>query len=136
MTDRAFLVKFFHILDEFPVHDSIPLLDRVDIVDHAQVDIVSLKAKEKIFESRDNILHIPGPYILPVLIRGADMSLHIPGIPASGHGFSDDISRLRICHPAVHDVDALAMSILQKPDGMLFVMAFQPLAAKADLTHF
>ena len=47
--------------------------------------------------------------------------------------FSDDVSRFRIGHPAVQNVDPLRSSIMNQLDALLFRMALQPFSAETDL---
>ena len=62
------------------------------------------------------------------------MSLNKPFIPVRLDAVSNDITRFRIRHPAVENVDALLGSVVDQLHAFLLRMALQPLTAKADLT--
>ena len=64
------------------------------------------------------------------------MALYEPVIAMAFHAFAYDISRFRVGHPAVDDIDAFLRGVADEFDGMRFVVAFQPFRAKTDLADF
>ena len=64
------------------------------------------------------------------------MSLDKPFAAVILDSFSDDISGLRICHPAVKDVDSFRGGVVDQFNSFFFRMALQPFSAEADFTDF
>ena len=103
-------------------------------MDHSEINVIGLQPFQEILKSGTDISHISCPKILLVLPGGADMALNKPLAAILLDSFSDDVSRFRIGHPAVQNVDPLRSSIMNQLDTLLFRMALQPFSSKTDLT--
>ena len=115
------------------VLDLLPLLLRVDVVDHAQVDVVGLQAGQQVLKGGADVGHVAGAVILAAFPCGADVPLNVPLIAVFVDTLADDVAGLGVSHPAIQDVDALGGCVLDQRDAFFFGVALQPLAAKADL---
>ena len=134
MVDHTIPFQFHHIIQIIRVLDLLPFFFRIHIMDHAKVNIICLQSFQQILKSGTHILHIPCPEILLIFPCGTDVSLNIPLAAVVLNPFPDNISGLRIRHPAVQNIDSLCGRIMDQLNAFLFRMPLQPLSAKADLT--
>ena len=132
MANRSAVFQFHDVVQIFGVLNLLPFPLGIHIVNHAQIDIVRLKAFQKIFKSRADVLHVPRPEVLLILPCRTDMPLNIPLAAVLPNALADDISGLRVCHPAVQNVDPLRGRIANQVDAFRLRMALQPLAAESD----
>ena len=68
MTDHMIFMKLVNIFYVIRGHAGIPVFDSIYIMDHAQIDVIGFHPLKNVFERGNDMLHIPGPDILPVLI--------------------------------------------------------------------
>ena len=133
MPDPSVCVKLLHIADVLRVHAGVPVFERIDVVDHPEVDVTPSDPREEVLERRFHELHITSPDILPVLPGRADMPLHKPFVPTRRDGFSDDIAGFRVRHPTVDDVDPAVSRVSDQSDPVFLGMPLQPFPAETDL---
>ena len=133
MPDDALFVQVVDVLDVFPVHGPVPVFHGINVMDHAQVDIVGAKPPQQVLKRRADVGHVPCTDVLAVLPGGAQVPLHVPLLPAALHGLADDIPGFRVRHPAVHNVHAPVVGVPQQRHGVFLLVAFQPFPAETDL---
>ena len=113
--------------------NDFPVFFLVYIMDHAQIDIIRFQPCQQILKGNAALFGISCAGILPVLMGRTDMPLHIPSGAVFLNRLSDDIPGLWVRHPAVNNVDSLAVGIFQQGNGFAFLMPLQPFTAEADL---
>ena len=101
VADHAAVFKLHDVTQIVRVLHLLPLFFGVHIVNHAEVNIVRLQATQKVLKRGADIFHVARPEILLVLPCRADVSLNVPLSAVIFDTFADDVSRLRVRHPAV-----------------------------------
>ena len=106
MPDLASGQKLAHVGDEGAVHDGTELVAGVHVVDHAQLHVVGVQAREQILEGRAHLIQLAGAHVLAVLPGTADVPLDDPLIARRLKRLAEGRAHRRVAHPAVHDVHA------------------------------
>ena len=132
MADAAGGQQLLDVAVELAAHERFELGDLVDIVDHAQVDVVGTQTLELVIERRANLLEIARAHVLAVLPRAANMPLDDPAITLGLEGFSKRASNGGVGHPAVDYVHAGVMGVLQQFAHLVVGHAADPLRAEPD----
>ena len=134
VVDDAGLFELHHVGKIVGVQDLLPLLLGVHVVDHAEVDVIGLQARQQILERRAHIDQIARAVILPVLPCRAEMALNVPVGAVIPDAQTDDVPGLRVRHPAVKNVDAGVGGVMDQLHTFFLRMALEPFRAEADLT--
>ena len=66
VADHTAVFQFHHIIHVIGMLNLLPLLLGVDVVNHAEVDVVCLQPFQQILKCRTDIFHISGTVILTV----------------------------------------------------------------------
>ena len=122
------------VVDEGAVHDGLELVDRVDIVDEAELDVAAEALKQKL-PRRHDLVQVARTHILAILPGGSKVALDHPVVALLAHGCAQRTAHRRVRHPAVDDVDAGLGGATHDLAGSLGVVAADPLGAVADLTY-
>ena len=134
MADRARGLELLDVAQVGAVVEDVrELLGRVDVVDHAEVDVVGAEAVEQILERALHRLDLAGADVLAALPRGAEMPLDDPVLAVAGDGVADHGADARVAHPAVEDVHALLAGRRHDGRDLLGALVLEPLPADADL---
>lgn len=130
--DRARCVQIAYIGDEGAVHNAVEFVDRVDVVDHAQLYMVGAEAGEQVFECRAHLVHIARADILAVLPGRTDVPLDDPSVAFAGDGGAQIAAHLGFGHPAVEDVHARLREPPRHRSHFLGRFALHPFGAESD----
>ena len=122
------------VVDEGAVHDGLELIDGVDIVDEAELDVAAEALKQKL-PRRHDLVQVARAHILAVLPGGAEMALDHPVVALLAHGGSQRTAHRGVRHPAVDDVDAGLSGATHNLEGALGVVSLDPLGAVTDFAH-
>ena len=96
MADASFFFQFPGIVQDPVVQDLLPVRKGVTVMDHADVDVISLQEGHHFLESCFCLRQVPGPEILAVFPDGADVGLDDEFLSASLQGISHRRPELRI----------------------------------------
>ena len=137
MPDGARIAQLAHVADEgAAVHDLPELVHAVHVMDHAEVHVVGMEAREQVLEGGPHVLHLARAHVLAVLPCRAEMPLDHPAV--AGTHLREGVAQVRaargVGHPAVEDVHARRVRPLEHRAGLLDRLV-HPLAAEADLAH-
>ena len=137
VADGARRAQLAHVAHEGAVaqNDPLVLLNLVHVVDHAQVDVVGVKALEKILEGRPHQVEVARARVLPVHRDRPQVPLDDPALAAVE--LPERVTQVGaargVVHPAVEYVDARLLRGAHHRKRLLG-RAVHPFAAKADLT--
>ena len=103
-----------NILDELAIHYVFKIFYLINIMNHTKIKIIYLKTFHKVFECRNDLIHLTGTYILAVLPSGTEMALNDPILSCILNGYSNIGSYIRLTHPTVKEVYSLFMTIIDQ----------------------
>ena len=83
MPDHALILQFLCIFQDRSFKNGLEIFFTVNVVDHANVDIVGMQALQQIGKGTLCLFDITGTGVLTILINGAEMSLDDKLIPTS-----------------------------------------------------
>ena len=126
-------LELLHIVAVRPLKAALELFQVVDVVHHAQLDVVGVKAGQQVVEGHLALLHVARAHILAILPGGSNVALHNPVTRILGARISQPGTHLRVAHPAVDDVDAQLCCTNRNVVRLLCAHAVEPLAAEANL---
>ena len=134
VSDGARLLEFLHVAPERPGHDLLELLDLVHVMDHAEVHVVGMEARQQVLEGGLDLIEVARAYVLLALPRGAKVPLNGPAVSTAE--LPERVAQVGaargVGHPAVEYVDARVLAGARDSERFL-ERAVHPFAAKADL---
>ena len=135
MTDDALGLELLHIVAVGSFQAALELVEVVDVMHHAQLNVVGVEAREQVVKGNLALFHVARAHVLAVLPGGANVTLHNPMPRVLGTSVSQTRANLGVAHPAVHDVDAQLGGTQRDGARLIGAHAVEPLPAKADLGH-
>ena len=134
VADHAGLFAAAHVLEELALHAGIEFLQVVDIVQHAQIEVVHAQAAQLVFERGHRLREVATALVLPVDPAGAEVALHDPLVGMAFHGVAQVVADQRVGHPAVEQVhSALAARLGDR--ARFLGRPLHPLGPEPDFAH-
>ena len=136
MPDNTLFLQFLRVFQDRTFKNGLEILFTVNIMDHANIDIVGVQAFQKICKGTLCLFYITGTSVLTIFIDGAKMSLNDKLIPASLQGNAEVITGRSLRHEDVDVVDSMLLCRIHDCRAFFGGQAVEPLAAQTDFANF
>ena len=121
------------VLHDRAVHDAVPVVERVGVVNHADVYVIRAEARKQVLEARAHLDDVARALVLPVLPRRAEVRLNHEFIAPPAQRLAREAAHLGRRRIEVEAVDARRRGAVEERLRVLSFMVDEAFAADAYL---